>query len=203
MIRERRCVWVRDYNAVQSLELQNELAQQGYGEPSATKAIVHSLEELDVESVRTETFSFIDLARSEVGLARPPFRSLGPSFKLFQERQRDDRGGKPLKPDDLKDTLVPYLPKELAGSFPEQFVLDDSRMPFCGLMLRYFSGSLKSGGGDSDSDLLDVLHLVGVAYSDCGFVDKKTYDRLRRGGCASERVSKNGEFRDYLSAIST
>jgi len=194
--------WVRDYNTLQRIEIENELHRQGWGRRNAQSPVVPSATDLVVDSNRQEVVDrfpgFRFIADLETKRRRPSFRSLGPSFVDFQKKQRAQRGRRSLTDDEIMEAIAPYLPNEYSSRFPEGFTLDRSRMPFIDLMFGYFSGSLLSDGGDENSDLMDVLHLCGIAYSSHGFVDKKTFDRLRRGGVLRTGIHRNVDLRAVL-----
>ena len=202
LIREGHGCWVRDFNTLQRIEIERELHRQGFGPDCVDSPTVPTILDLrpdeNVDPDLLDSFSFEMFAQADRNQERRPFRTLGSAYGIFQARQREQWGSTMLTKDDQMESLSPYLPQQYGGRFPGGFELDTTRMPFCHLMLGYFSGSLLSDGGDEDSDLMDIIHLSGVAYADFGFVDAKTHDRLRRGNALRDGILKNSSLASFV-----
>lgn len=201
LVRRGAGKWVRDYHSLQYLEINGELRRQGFEAPAPSDPFVPSLLEpigaalLDNELVFP---GFSNLVAWTTATRDRVFRDLGPGFAEFQRRQREVRGHTALTDADVLIAIRPYLPDAYAGKFPDGFKLERERMPFIQLMFGFFSGSLLSDS-EQASDLLDVLHLGGVAYSDVGFVDRVTFDRLSRGRELRKGIYRNGELESVLT----
>jgi hypothetical protein len=96
-----------------------------------------------------------------------------------------------------------FSPARLGGIKEEFMAKADLRdCPLITVEQAYRDGWLVAqGGGEAPSDFEDRVHLIGVAYCETAFVDKRTLEALRKGKC--ERLPRaNGAFDHWLAAVS-
>lgn len=120
-----------------------------------------------------------------------------------------------LRNDPLRDPIeraLDYLPTvppkghpsvrvtpELRDQFRAQ--LDIMQLPAFSMVVAFNKGWSKRLGGRQVSDYDDHLHLVGLAYSQVGFADGRTWEALKQGK-AQRMPRPNGEFAEWAASLS-
>ncbi len=112
---------------------------------------------------------------------------------------------------DLRRWLAELLPDQVPMSFgevaitpelKEQFSMraDLRRCPAFRANWAFHEGANLAPEQAADTDVADLWHLVGAAYCDVAFADKRTVERLRQG--RFDRLPRrNGKFRSWLRTL--
>jgi hypothetical protein len=84
----------------------------------------------------------------------------------------------------------------------EQFVqqLDLDMCPALHLWIAFQEGKALTQGGEEPSDVEDLNHLVGLAYCDVAFADKRTCEALRKAK-VRKLPKRNSEFLQWLKSL--
>ena len=214
--------WIRRISLAEKVEAINLLLQ--FLGLDQSEAMIHSTNLADVTELELDANSRVELSNETVmGMVEQLVRMED------YERYRCFRDTIPLRFDfvrkarkqkrrfttsERRDWVIGYLPNTLVLSSGKEIVvtsdikasfkpiIDFTACPAICAALAFHEGQNVASEEGAPSDLEDYSHLVGVAYCDIAFADKRTIECLRRGKYRN-LPQPNSRFESWVSGLSS
>ena len=215
-------LWIRGLPAIVEAEVRNAfLSAMGFPPVPVNPFMEHLVDALEVrlpwfDRTEARTCSFSEIVKLSASLKSRPgyhaFRKSSPVFDMSRLRALRKMNHTGYVVEDIQEYaanvlgnhvetssgIVMDVTPELRKQFKQNFSL--AHCPAFSHKLAFFDGWSQSSGGEEPSMFEDLFHLVALGYCDEVFVDKGTWEALKKGKAARQPLA-NREFKDWLDRL--